>query len=150
MNKEELIAKLPYGKSFLFVDSIDEISNTHIIGSYTFPEDSYFYEGHFLNHPVTPGVILTECMAQIGLVCMGIYLLAEQGYDLQQNAKVAMIENQVLFKKPIYPGEKVVVKAQKQYFRMHKLKCKVKMINSAGEEVCCGVLSGILIPDDAN
>ncbi len=150
MNKEELIEKLPYGKPFLFVDSIDEISDAHSIGSYRFPEDSYFYKGHFINHPVTPGVILTECMAQIGLVCMGIYLLAEQGYNLQRNAKVAMTENQILFKKPIYPGEKVVVKSQKQYFRMNKLKCKVIMLNSAGEEVCSGVLSGILIPDDDN
>ncbi len=150
MNKDELIEKLPYGKPFLFVDSIDEISDAHIIGSYTFPEDSFFYKGHFVNHPVTPGVILTECMAQIGLVCMGIYLLAEQGYDLQENSKVAMIENHILFKKPIYPGEKVVVKSQKQYFRMNKLKCKVKMLNSAGEEVCGGILSGILIPDNVN
>lgn len=150
MNKKELIERLPYGKPFLFVDSIDEISDAHIIGSYTFPENSCFYKGHFVNHPVTPGVILTECMAQIGLVCMGIYLLAEQGYDLQQNAKVAMTENHVLFKKAIYPGEKVVVKSQKQYFRMNKLKCKVKMLNSAGEEVCSGILSGILIPNDVN
>ena len=150
MHKDELIRKLPYGKPFLFADSIDDISDTHIIGSYTFPKDSYFYKGHFVNHPVTPGVILTECMAQIGLVCLGIYLLTEQGYDLQRNAKVAMVENQVLFKKPVFPGEKVVVQSQKQYFRMHKLKCKVKMLNSAGEEVCNGTLSGILIPNDVN
>ena len=150
MNRNELIEKLPYGKPFLFVDHIEEISTVHIKGSYIFPEDSYFYQGHFVNHPVTPGVILTECMAQIGLVCLGIHLLDQQGYDLKKNAKVAMTENQVLFKKPVYPGEKVTVASQKQYFRMHKLKCKVKMLNEAGEEVCSGMLSGILIPDDVN
>ncbi|WP_031425622.1 3-hydroxyacyl-ACP dehydratase FabZ family protein [Flavimarina sp. Hel_I_48] len=150
MNRDQLITRLPYDEPFLFADHIEEVSEEHIVGSYTFPEDSYFYKGHFVNHPVTPGVILTECMAQIGLVCLGIYLLAEKGHDLQSNAKVAMTENHVLFKKPVYPGEKVTVHSQKQYFRMHKLKCKVKMLNSAGEEVCSGVLSGILIPDDGN
>lgn len=147
MDKNELIAKLPYSHPFLFADSIDSISDTHIEGSYTFPEDSFFYAGHFKDHPVTPGVILTECMAQIGLVCLGIYLLAGKGFDLNQNAKVAMVENHVLFKKAVFPGAKVTVKSDLVYFRMHKLKSKVKMTNADGEVVASGILSGILILD---
>ena len=147
MDKDELISKLPYSHPFLFADTIDEISDTHIEGSYTFPENSFFYEGHFREHPITPGVILTECMAQIGLVCLGIYLLDGKGFDLNKNAKVAMVENHVIYKKAVYPGEKVYVKSDLEYFRMHKLKSKVKMTNAGGEIVASGILSGILIPN---
>ena len=147
MDKDALIAKLPYSHPFLFADHIDAISQKHIVGSYSFREDAYFYKGHFKDHPVTPGVILTECMAQIGLVCLGIYLLSGQGFDLNKNAQVAMVENHVIFKKAVYPGEKVTVTSHLEYFRMHKLKAKVKMNNEDGEEVCSGILSGILIPE---
>ena len=78
MTTEELIDLLPYQDPFLFVDEIDVISENAVTGSYTFKEDAFFYEGHFKNNPITPGVILTECMAQIGLVCLGIYLLADE------------------------------------------------------------------------
>ncbi len=66
MNSATIISKLPYKKPFLFVDEILQIDEDGCTGSYTFPEDSDFYKGHFKDHPVTPGVILTECMAQIG------------------------------------------------------------------------------------
>ncbi|MGB3775458.1 MAG: hydroxymyristoyl-ACP dehydratase [Leeuwenhoekiella sp.] len=148
MTNKEIVDALPYGKSFLFVDTIEEVSDTHIVGSYKFSEDSFFYSGHFINHPVTPGVILTECMAQIGLVCHGMFLLSAQGKTIQKGTKLAMVENEVLFKKTVYPGEKVVVKSIKQYFRMQKLKSKVIMLNEVGDEVCSGTLSGILIPEN--
>ena len=75
MNTSEIIQLLPYQKPFLFVDGIDRISEAGVTGHYTFKKEETFYEGHFKDHPITPGVILTECMAQIGLVCLGIYLL---------------------------------------------------------------------------
>jgi 3-hydroxyacyl-[acyl-carrier-protein] dehydratase len=75
MNKEEIIAKLPYSKPFLFVDELISISENGVEGTYFFSPELDFYKGHFVNNPVTPGVILTEAMAQIGVVCLGIYLL---------------------------------------------------------------------------
>ena len=50
-------------------------------GFYTFKEDEYFYQGHFKDNPITPGVILTEVMAQIGVVCLGIYLLKRSRFQ---------------------------------------------------------------------
>ena len=73
MTKEEIVRKLPYTDPFLFVDTITEVSQKHITGEYTFDENLDFYKGHFVNFPITPGVILLECMQQIGLVSLGIY-----------------------------------------------------------------------------
>lgn len=143
MNKTEIIKLLPYQKPFLFVDGIDTISENGITGHYTFKEDEFFYEGHFKNNPITPGVILTECMAQIGLVCLGIYLLKE---ELNQTAKpqIALTSHQMDFYLPVLPNEKVTVISEKDVFRFNKLKCKVKMLNQKGELVCRGFISGMI------
>ena len=140
MSSAEIISQLPYTKPFLFVDNIEEVTGTAIKGTYTFPEDSFFYEGHFKNYPVTPGVILTECMAQIGLVSLGVFKL--EGKDLSQ-LKVAFTSAEVFFLKPVFPNEKVTVVAEEHYFRFNKLKCSVKLLN-AQQEVCAeGTLAGI-------
>jgi 3-hydroxyacyl-[acyl-carrier-protein] dehydratase len=145
MNQTEIIKQLPYQKPFLFVDELTEISNNGIIGNYTFQENEFFYEGHFKNNPITPGVILTETMAQIGVVCLGIYLLKGEISSEEKTLKIALTSNQVDFYKPVLPNEKVTVIAEKEYFRFHKLKCKVKMMNEKNELVCRGTISGMII-----
>lgn len=141
MTAKEIIALLPYTAPFLFVDEIEEVSVNHIKGSYTFKEDAYFYKGHFKNHPVTPGVILTECMAQIGLVSLGVYLLGEKASS--ETLKVAFTSANVSFLKPVFPNEKVMVVSEVSYFRFQKLKCHVKLFNQENEIVCQGELAGI-------
>ncbi|UBZ10275.1 hydroxymyristoyl-ACP dehydratase [Leeuwenhoekiella palythoae] len=148
MTKEEIVSKLPYADPFLFVDQITEVSQKHIKGHYTFDETSDFYRGHFVNFPVTPGVILLECMMQIGLVSLGIYLLRDKSFDLRGNSTVAMVENEARFHKPVFPNEKVTVVSDLEYFRFYKLKSKVKMLNADNELVCSGIFSGILKPGD--
>ena len=143
MESHQIIQKLPYQKPFLFVDAITSVSENRIIGEYTFDENLSFYKGHFVDNPITPGVILIECMAQIGLVCFGIYLLNES-INKEQNPKIAFTSSQVDFFKPVYPGEKVKVVSKKEVFRFNKLKCKVSLFNEKEELVCRGKLSGML------
>lgn len=142
MTTQEIIDQLPYGKSFLFVDELLHVDENGAKGTYTYAKDLRFYEDHFKNHPLTPAVILTETMAQIGLVCLGIYLLKN---DRSQNVSIAMTSNAIDFLKPVAPGEQVTVTSEKVYFRFNKLSCKVKMENAAGEVVCKGNISGMLI-----
>ena len=77
MNVSEIISALPYQSPFLFVDDLTAISENGISGNYTFKKEAFFYQGHFKNNPITPGVILTETMAQIGVVCLGIFLMKD-------------------------------------------------------------------------
>jgi 3-hydroxyacyl-[acyl-carrier-protein] dehydratase len=79
-------------------------------------------------------------MAQIGLVCLGIYL--NEGKDI---SNIAFTSSEVEFLKPVYPNEKVRVISEKIYYRFGKLKCKVKMFNEAKEVVCTGTLAGIIV-----
>jgi 3-hydroxyacyl-[acyl-carrier-protein] dehydratase len=143
MTAEKIIALLPYQEPFLFVDELSVISEKGITGHYTFNEEAYFYFGHFKNNPVTPGVILTECMAQIGLVCLGIYILKDEVFE-GLNPKIAMTSSQIDFFLPVFPGEKVTVVSEKEVFRFNKLKCKVKLYNNKNELVCRGQISGMI------
>lgn len=140
MTKEEVIQKLPYSKPFLFVDEIIEINEDGVRGSYTFNENLDFYKGHFKDNPVTPGVILTETMAQIGLVCLGIFLLND---NLNKNTAIYLTSSSIDFFKPVFSNEKVTVISEKIYFRFNKLKCKVKMMNALDQEVCSGTIAGM-------
>ncbi|MFS4468263.1 3-hydroxyacyl-ACP dehydratase FabZ family protein [Maribacter sp. 2210JD10-5] len=137
-----IIETLPYEKPFLFVDELLKIDEEGAEGTYTFHENLDFYKGHFKNNPVTPGVILTECCAQIGLVCLGIFLLKnEPGIHKLQ---IGMSSSEMEFLRPVFPNEKIRVVSEKVFFRFGKLKCKVKMYNNNNDLVCRGTLSGML------
>ncbi|WP_034060509.1 3-hydroxyacyl-ACP dehydratase FabZ family protein [Lacinutrix jangbogonensis] len=142
MTSKQIINLLPYQHPFLFVDELTAISSEGITGNYTFKKEDYFYKGHFKNNPVTPGVILTECMAQIGVVCLGIYMLKDEIAN-ENEPKIALTSSQVDFFLPVFPGEKVTVVSEKEVFRFNKLKCKVKLLNEKGQLVCRGQISGM-------
>lgn len=142
MTNEKIIANLPYSKPFLFVDEIINIDENGVEGNYTFDENSDFYKGHFKDNPITPGVILIEVMAQIGLVCLGIFLSND---NFNNKVSIAFTSAEVEFLKAVFPNEKVTVISQKIFFRFGKLKCKIIMINSKGQEVCTGTMAGMLV-----
>lgn len=141
MSPAEIQAQLPYAKPFLFVDELLHVDENSAKGTYRFDASAEFYKGHFKGHSVTPGVILTEAMAQIGVVCLGIYLLNN---ELNKNVAIALTSAETEFLKPVYPDEKVTVISEKIYFRFGKLKCKTIMFNEAGEEVCRGTIAGMI------
>jgi 3-hydroxyacyl-[acyl-carrier-protein] dehydratase len=138
----DIISKLPYSKPFLFVDKILEINKNRVVGEFTFDENLEFYKGHFKDNPVTPGVILTEVMAQIGLVCLGVFILKN---EINNNTAICLTSTNIEFLKAVYPNEKVTVISEKIYFRFGKLKCKVSMKNERNEVVCSGEIAGMMV-----
>ena len=143
MRKETIINLLPYKAPFLFVEELTFISEDRSEGYYTLKKDEFFYLGHFKDNPITPGVILTEIMAQIGLVCLGIYLLRKDLYKMER-PQIAISNSEVDFLLPVKPKERVKVVSEKIYFRFNKLKCKVLLFNEKNKLVCRGTISGML------
>lgn len=144
----DILNYLPYKSSFLFVDNISALSEDGITGDYTLKKDSFFYEDHFPGNPVTPGVIITEIMAQIGLVVLGIHLMLADGKQqnvvMDEGSFPLLTSTNVEFYKMVLPNEKVIVSSKKQYFRFGKLKCLVQMHNTAGELVAKGTFAGVI------
>jgi len=143
LNYKNILEKLPYSSPFLFVDELLKVDEKSAEGIYTFPEVAFFYKGHFKNNPVTPGVILTECMAQIGVVCLGIFLL-ENDKNTSTNIKLALSSSEVDFYLPVFPGETVKVISEKLFYRFNKLKCEVRMYNKDDKLICRGKIAGMI------
>ncbi|MCG6534392.1 MAG: beta-hydroxyacyl-ACP dehydratase, partial [Syntrophales bacterium LBB04] len=128
------------------IDEIMEMDENHMVGAYRLRGDEYFYKGHFPNRPITPGVLLIETMAQTGVVALGLYLTMLQGNKLIKDTKQMITlftcAEEVEFDGIVRPGERVIVKGEKVYFRRGSLKTKVKIERENGDLVCFGVLAG--------
>ena len=99
---------LPHKKPFLFVDTLLSADETGAIGEYTFTEEKNdFFKGHFPDYPVVPGVILVEAMSQLA----GAAVVARGVLGSQAAFAFASIES-ARFKKPVRPGDKLVIVAK--------------------------------------
>ncbi|ABC78867.1 3-hydroxyacyl-ACP dehydratase FabZ family protein [Syntrophus aciditrophicus] len=141
-----ILNAVPQKHPFRFIDEIIELDDDHIVGSYRYREDEYFYEGHFPDRPITPGVILIETMAQTGVVAFGLYLtMRQKDYSLEETKQLTTLftfVEGVEFNNIVSPGERVIVRGEKIYFRRGSLKTRVSMERENGENICFGVLAG--------
>lgn len=144
--RDMILHSVPQQHPFRFIDEILELDESNIVGAYRFRAEEYFYKGHFPDRPITPGVLLIETMAQTGVVALGLYLTLIQGNKSPQETKKMItlftLADAVEFSGIVLPGERVVVRGEKLYFRRGSLKTKVSMERENGELVCCGILAG--------
>ncbi len=139
----EVLDLLPQQEPFRFVDEILEVDEDHIVARYRFRPDADFYRGHFPGDPITPGVILLESLAQVGVVALGIYIYALEYGREGVNTRVALFSDASIdFSGIVKPGERVTVSAQKTFFRRHKLRSEASMALDDGTIVCAGTISG--------
>lgn len=143
---DSIMQMMPYKEPFKFIDEITYLDEHRIEGRYLFDPGSSFYRGHFPDYPLTPGVILIEVMAQIGLVAFGLYLLSLSndvigiGYD-----KIPVLASaDINFRKRVLPGETTYVVSEKMLFKHRMLVCKVKLLNSNKDVIAQGRISGFI------
>lgn len=147
LTKEEIFDRIPQQPPFRFIDRILEVDDEKIIAEYCFRPDEFFYAGHFPGRPLTPGVILLETMAQTGVVAHGIYLLAQAvGTENLHNYLSIFTDGVVEFYQPVLPGERIICKAKKLFWRQKKLKSEVEMFNERNQLVATCTVSGIGVP----
>lgn len=141
---EKLLQMMPQQEPFRFIDEITYIDDNRIEGCYCLDRNNNFYQGHFPGYPVTPGVILIEVMAQIGLVAFGLYLTTKDQKTnwLQASIIPVLCSVDVNFCKMVFPGEVVFVVSEKIMFRHGKLVCKVQLLNDRKELVSSGTITG--------
>ncbi|MEM9896401.1 MAG: 3-hydroxyacyl-ACP dehydratase FabZ family protein [Bacteroidota bacterium] len=142
----DIMSLLPYRRPFHFVDSIEAINSDRITGSYRVKEDEYFFEGHFPENPVVPGAIISEVIAQIGLVCFGLFLTPE---EKRADILPAFTSVNLDFLSFARPGDNLFVESKKIYFRFGKLKCSVICRNEKGIIIAKGDCAGVIIKSTA-
>ena len=103
LNIEEIKKLIPHRHPFLFIDTCEIIvPGEHGISDKLFSKDEYFFEGHFPQNPIVPGVIIVEAMAQTAGIVVS-YKLRE----FKDKSVLFMSVNKAKFRKPISPNDKV-------------------------------------------
>jgi UDP-3-O-[3-hydroxymyristoyl] N-acetylglucosamine deacetylase/3-hydroxyacyl-[acyl-carrier-protein] dehydratase len=96
---------LPHRFPFLMVDKIIELTDDQVVGVKNITADQYFFQGHFPNNPIFPGVLQLEAMAQTG----GILALSTVADPENWDTYFLKIDK-VRFKKKVVPGDTLILK----------------------------------------
>jgi len=95
---EKILAAIPHRPPMLLLDEIVSQDSESIVCRKRFSGDEYFFQGHYPDQPIVPGVILCECGAQAGAVMLSGIMTGEDGM-----VPVITRMNDVKFKKMVSP-----------------------------------------------
>lgn len=104
LDVNEILKRIPHRYPFLLVDRIVEIQGSEkIVGVKNVSFNENFFQGHFPNRPVMPGVLICEAMAQVGAILADN---ARGGRDDNKTFVLTGLDN-VKFKRPVEPGDQL-------------------------------------------
>ena len=119
---------LPHRYPFLLVDRIIEMDAEHIVGIKNVTANEPFFQGHFPDFPVMPGVLIVEAMAQTA----GVLVLKNMEDRHNKLVLLVAIEN-ARFRKPVVPGDTLRME-------MKVIKRKASVAKMAGVATVDGVV----------
>lgn len=103
----KIVKWLPHRYPFLLVDKIIELSENHVVGVKNITFNEHFFQGHFPNNPVFPGVLQIEAMAQTG----GIFALAKVEDPSNYDTYFLKVDH-AKFKQKVLPGDTLILKLE--------------------------------------
>ena len=103
LNIVEIKKLIPHREPFIFIEEVRVIERGKIGESFRiFEETEYFFEGHFPNNPIVPGVVIVEAMAQTAGV-----VVSENLINNDDQSVLFMSINKAKFRKPVLPNYKI-------------------------------------------
>ncbi len=118
----EILKILPHRYPFLLVDRILEVEKgKRIVGIKNVTYNEEFFQGHFPGHPVMPGVLIVEAMAQVAAI--GLH-----GVIPDQEKKILYLSgvDRCKFRRPVIPGDQLRVEAEILSLRTRVVKCRAR------------------------
>ncbi|MEP6765783.1 MAG: 3-hydroxyacyl-ACP dehydratase FabZ [Gemmatimonadaceae bacterium] len=110
---EDIMQVLPHRYPFLLVDRILEIEERkRIVGLKNVSINEPFFQGHFPGHPIMPGVLIIEAMAQVG----GMLLMGSLPDPANKVVYFMSLDN-VKFRRPVKPGDQLRIEVDVLQFR---------------------------------
>ena len=118
MQIQDILKVIPHRYPFLLVDRIVEMDPPRrIVGIKNVTINEPFFQGHFPDHPIMPGVLLIEAMAQVG----GMLLLGSVENPENKVIYFMSLDN-VKFRRPVIPGDQVRFELEMLQFRGKRCK----------------------------
>lgn len=114
MDIGRILDVIPHRYPFLLVDRIIEIEGKkRIVGIKNVTINEPFFQGHFPGHPIMPGVLIIEAMAQVG----GMLLLGSLVENIEEKVIYFMSLDKVKFRRPVLPGDQLRFELEMLQFR---------------------------------
>jgi beta-hydroxyacyl-ACP dehydratase FabZ len=99
----EIQKLLPHRFPFLLIDRVVELDSDKVVALKNVTINEPFFAGHFPGHPIMPGVLIVEAMAQAG----GVLALTALGADAAGKLVYFMGLDKVKFRRPVVPGDQL-------------------------------------------
>ena len=133
---------LPHRYPFLLVDRVEEyVPGSHILAYKNVTINEPFFQGHFPDLPLMPGVLVLEALAQTG----GVYVLHSLDVDFADKVFVFSGMDKVRFRRPVMPGDRLSLYVDNIKHKMTMWRMRgVAKVN--GEVAAEGTFTGNLVP----
>ena len=99
---------LPHRYPFLLIDRVIEVGEEQVVAIKNVTANEPYFVGHFPGHPVMPGVLIVEAMAQAGAVMA----IRASNFDPDKQVIYFMAIDKVKFRKPVVPGDQLRLEVQ--------------------------------------
>jgi UDP-3-O-[3-hydroxymyristoyl] N-acetylglucosamine deacetylase/3-hydroxyacyl-[acyl-carrier-protein] dehydratase len=138
---EEIMKVLPHRYPFLLVDRILEIdAGKRIVGIKNVTINEPFFQGHFPGHPIMPGVLIIEAMAQVG----GMLLMGAVS-DPEKKVVYFTSLNNVKWRRPVKPGDQI--RFELDLLQVRGMMCKMQGVAKVDGEVVAEAEMGAMVRD---
>ena len=128
---EKIMALLPHRYPFLLIDRVLDLEpGKRITALKNVTMNEHFFQGHFPQKPVMPGVLIVEAMAQAG----GVLALSSQEKVRPGTIIFFTGIDKVRFRKPVVPGDRII-------FEVEFLKVRSRMAKMAGKALVDDILA---------
>jgi 3-hydroxyacyl-[acyl-carrier-protein] dehydratase len=118
---ERILQILPHRWPFILVDRVtDVVPNERILGHKCVSMNEPWFLGHFPKHPIMPGVLVIEALAQIG----GILAYASEPFDESTSLLYFLGIDKAKFRRPVTPGDRLDLDVRVVHHRMNVWKLR--------------------------
>ena len=107
MSLEQILTLIPHRPPMLLIDNIMSLQGDDIVCQKTFQADEFFFQGHYPNQPIVPGVILCEAAMQAGACLLSTKIAEDSNDESTDKVPVATRLNNVKFKQMVKPGDTI-------------------------------------------
>ena len=128
LNWADLAAALPYSRALRLIDRAEIVDATHARGIKNVTMDELFFQGHFPQHPIMPGVLQVEALRQVCELLARPKLDPEgQGLDVYMREQI-----KIKFRQPVLPGDRILIEAEETAVEADRITYTARVSSRSG------------------